>query len=490
MKTYREIADSVFERRDAYIAQKRKRMAALKRLTAAASGICIAVIAGLIVWKGSLLSGNTDMLTEDRVIAEITDPSERTEMISEPGADAPEESTISETDAPVSESPSADNAGKQDMTEAEDEGGFDHYDLPAASGAENTAATAGQPQYEAGTEPAQKPEAEDSTPSQTPEPETEAPAVGTELADKNIGSSANTVNPTEPAVTQPAAEEEDIPAVTEATESIDQPVVTTPIAENESVERPVLTTTAAASGSIGQTTTTVTFIDDFEIPKWDEMTITEQFTKYTPEGYTGKYYVKNIILDESIIGYKVADVTFKGYDVYTDTHYYKDAEVYKINGIAEECGLAVKYEGTDVYYTSQNFSYRPKTLGELIEGMNLDETLGFGNIYTRDNSLVYYDVDDGTIWNMLLTDGSPENIAYTDYPQFPNKQLGISIYVPVLGVSNLSLTVDADGYLWTNISMQGSMFCIGKDKTDAFVEYVEQNYEAVPYLSRAAAVQE
>ena len=48
-----------------------------------------------------------------------------------------------------------------------------------------------------------------------------------------------------------------------------------------------------------------------------------------------------------------------------------------------------------------------------------------------------------------------------------------TVDVPLLGYKNISLGVTEDGYIVTNILDTGKAFYIGKDKTEAFIKYVE-----------------
>lgn len=55
MKSYEEVADAVFERREAYISEKAKKMKMVKRTVSAVSCFCLAVLLGVGVWQSGML---------------------------------------------------------------------------------------------------------------------------------------------------------------------------------------------------------------------------------------------------------------------------------------------------------------------------------------------------------------------------------------------------------------------------------------------------
>ena len=55
MKSYEEVADAVFERREAYISEKAKKMKTVKRTVSAVSCFCLAVLLGVGVWQIGML---------------------------------------------------------------------------------------------------------------------------------------------------------------------------------------------------------------------------------------------------------------------------------------------------------------------------------------------------------------------------------------------------------------------------------------------------
>jgi len=61
---------------------------------------------------------------------------------------------------------------------------------------------------------------------------------------------------------------------------------------------------------------------------------------------------------------------------------------------------------------------------------------------------------------------------YDEFKMEPDRILGISVDIPLLGYENISLSVREDGYIVTNILNTGKMFYVGEENTQTFVDYV------------------
>ncbi len=224
---------------------------------------------------------------------------------------------------------------------------------------------------------------------------------------------------------------------------------------------------------------------------WDEKTITQQF--YFAE-YDGKKYDSQHtkILSENV-GKKLGTVVLTGEDAYTNIVYTKNADVYEIKTISSEWVIALQFEGTSEYYVYVNIHYRPTTLGELIEDLNLKEIMTFGTVkYSyldttkKENQQIvnveFYDVKDEDVWNMLLSDENLENVYndtgnYNYYSDKFVKGVKISVDIPLLGYENISIELTDKGYLITNILGTGKGFYIGEEKVEEFIDYISKTYQ-------------
>ena len=233
-----------------------------------------------------------------------------------------------------------------------------------------------------------------------------------------------------------------------------------------------------------KTTTSDTAI----VPRWNEMSISQQFGEVE---YTNNKYSSRIAkISKNNIIKNIGNTTLTGYDTYTKTTYSKKGDLYSIKGIAEKCAIAVKFEGDTDYYVYVNSYYRPKTLGEFIEVLNLKDNISFGTIYynywdkdSEENiDVEFYDVDNEIIWNKLFSNLNLENIySDNDTAKYTSERfsqsISISVDIPVLGYKNISVSLTDKGYMLTNILDTGKGFYIGEEKVQEFLNYIKENYD-------------
>ena len=231
-----------------------------------------------------------------------------------------------------------------------------------------------------------------------------------------------------------------------------------------------------------------TISDTVIVPRWNEMSISQQFGEVE---YTNNKYSSRIAkISKNNIIKNIGNTTLIGYDTYTKTTYSKKGDLYSIKGIAEKCAIAVKFEGDTDYYVYVNSYYRPRTLGEFIEVLNLKDNISFGTIYynywdkdSEENiNVEFYDVDNAIIWNKLFSNLNLENIySDNDIGKYTSERfsqsISISVDIPLLGYKNISVSLTDKGYMLTNILDTGKGFYIGKDKVKEFLEYIKENYD-------------
>ena len=237
-------------------------------------------------------------------------------------------------------------------------------------------------------------------------------------------------------------------------------------------------------------------------PHWEDMSVYEQYYDIDFNGIS--YSARRGVVPTDRLGESLGTVTARGWDDYAhiageDANRYIDAELFAITKINPECAVAVRYEGHDTVYACVNSHYRPETLGQFVENLNLLEEISFGTVYYewrspsgRRATIWFDDVDDQIVKDHLLTESNAENV-YNE-STIPRKVMGISVDIPLLGYQNISLSVQEGGYIKTNILDTGKLFYIGEDKTQAFVDYVTEHcegYEPVSvYIDRAEEPEE
>lgn len=227
--------------------------------------------------------------------------------------------------------------------------------------------------------------------------------------------------------------------------------------------------------------------DTAVIPKWNEMSISQQFNEV--EYNNSKYSSRITKISNNNILKNIGNATLTGYDTYTETTYNKKAELYSIKDIEEKCAIAIKFEGDTDYYVYVNSYYRPTTLGEFTKDLNLEEIISFGTIYynywdedlQEDINVEFYGVDNKIIWQKLFNNKNLDNIySDNDTEKYTSERfsqsIGISVDIPLLGYKNISVSLTDKGYLLTNILDTGKGFYIGEDKVQEFLDYIKDNY--------------
>ena len=227
--------------------------------------------------------------------------------------------------------------------------------------------------------------------------------------------------------------------------------------------------------------------DTAVIPKWNEMSISQQFNEV--EYNNSKYSSRITKISNNNILKNIGNATLTGYDTYTETTYNKKAELYSIKDLEEKCAIAIKFEGDTDYYVYVNSYYRPTTLGEFTKDLNLEEIISFGTIYynywdedlQEDINVEFYGVDNKIIWQKLFNNKNLENIySDNDTEKYTSERfsqsIGISVDIPLLGYKNISVSLTDKGYLLTNILDTGKGFYIGEDKVQEFLDYIKDNY--------------
>lgn len=240
-----------------------------------------------------------------------------------------------------------------------------------------------------------------------------------------------------------------------------------------------------------------------EIPRWDTLPIYGQYN--TIEWNESTYNSHSAELPANRIGEFLGETTANGWDDYAafdgeNGERQIGAKLYAVTKLSTECVIAVQYEGTDTWYAFSNSDYRPETLGQFMEDLNMKEEVVFGTVhYSFFNSFNDYisiqfeNVDNQLVRDMLLSDGAAQEV-YNELELFkqPKRIMGISVDIPLLGIENISLSVQEDGYIMTNILATGKLFYIGEEKTQSFVDFVLNEcdgYETI-YLYKEEPVPE
>ena len=185
------------------------------------------------------------------------------------------------------------------------------------------------------------------------------------------------------------------------------------------------------------------------ISKWEKRTINNQYS--TIKYDNNNYYTCNTTTQDDKIKEKLGEVVASGYDEYTKNTYTKNAEIYEIKGLARQACIAIKFEEDSTYYVYINLYYKPETLGQFIEDLQLKEIATFEKVYYKDpqehneknkyyNDVEFVNVDNNVIWEILFSDVYLENIYNDNYnDKYGNTIARISVKVPLIENTNVSI---------------------------------------------------
>lgn len=152
-------------------------------------------------------------------------------------------------------------------------------------------------------------------------------------------------------------------------------------------------------------------------------------------------------------------------------------EAYALSGIAPECAVAVKANigGKAVNRVFVNNSYEPKTLGDLVNDLGLAENLSFVWYYEEtDASLKKYKLDNAAeLFGLIFCDDNAENLGEAHYGGRFNADLSVDL--PLLNISNMSLGIGGDGYIRTNLLGTAKSFFIGEANAAAALDFLAKN---------------
>lgn len=129
--------------------------------------------------------------------------------------------------------------------------------------------------------------------------------------------------------------------------------------------------------------------------------------------------------------------------------------------------------------------YKPDTLGDFVKDLQLKDTLeiiGGTYVYQEGNYIHTTEINGDNsafVFDILLTDECAKN-----YGEIADSTpiIEVGVCVPELNCINCRLWVTESGYVCTDILGSQKSFFIGKDKVQAFVDYVKENCEVKELL--------
>lgn len=178
--------------------------------------------------------------------------------------------------------------------------------------------------------------------------------------------------------------------------------------------------------------------------------------------------------------------------------------VYKIKSISEEFSVAVQFEGDKRYYIYySNGHYVPGTLENLINDLNLEDNMKFGDVYIYQDGKYFCDFlhkgesDDSKprhytgvsakdIWDILLS--NRDEIYWMDLtsgvgPFFRDyiTIAEIEVNCPIIGYNDVGMCITSNGYLAINLTVNPGFVKLSDEQIQKFLDLFgnEYNYKEI-----------
>ncbi len=191
------------------------------------------------------------------------------------------------------------------------------------------------------------------------------------------------------------------------------------------------------------------------------------------------YFSNHRYIDMKNAKEKLADITVEGYDEKGNKHI-SYAGIYSIGTVSSAIAVAVKFDGTDRFYTYASEAYNPKNLGEMVSDIGLSENVNMqqanlvflNNTKNEENISVISDVDDELIIEALF---SNKNLKPLKKHLGTERSVEIWLDIPIVNM-NGNITVYENGYFsvnFTEFENSSSVFSgnkisfyVGREATD------------------------
>ena len=221
-----------------------------------------------------------------------------------------------------------------------------------------------------------------------------------------------------------------------------------------------------------------------KVPDWEDLTLPEKYAFVKIDGIVYDAGLRfGINIPSENIGESLGIYGFFNGDRFAEEDEHIDCEVFRFDGVPQEIMIAVKMEGKYYLYANRDAGnpenpLHPKTLGELIDVMNLDKYLKCDYCTITENEIDndYYSLNDNAeIIRMLKECGDAE--LSTDMEVHRGKKVSFSIVLGYRSIYNKGFTVYEDGYVFTNALEAGYYYDIGKENAGRIISCVEKNGE-------------
>ncbi len=210
-----------------------------------------------------------------------------------------------------------------------------------------------------------------------------------------------------------------------------------------------------------------------QLVPWAELPLYAQYPEVDFNGirYSLRYTDTKIPADRILSALGTA--TARGIDSDQQLHT-QEAALFSIAGLSSAAVTAVQFEGTNFYYACINPRYQPQTLGQFIDDLNLKENLRISVAYATEANgdyVQYSDLPAAIVWEDLLSNRDAESAVGF----IASNTISVQIDYPLLGYQNITLSLNEDNQLFTNLLDTAKYFTIPKEKADAFRTYLKEH---------------
>ena len=299
---------------------------------------------------------------------------------------------------------------------------------------------------------------------------TSGTAVNTEPATSAVTDTQSTTAPAQTTSVTRSATVTTTPRATSHTTTFTKINITT--TTSAGITRPSgdTTTTKTQSPLLPETTTATAATTATYHPSSGEVTykdmLNREFNAFAPFG--SRIYHNRCDLAPENVGSHITDITLVPKNVFVnELPSQVNAQIYEIKGIAPEWAAAVHFADTDSFRVLWNSEVEPATLGDIIEGLDLKNTMEVA--YAAHGSDKYA-ISSEKMWELLLADGDIAAGSGNSTAWFEHR---VVLDIPLVSVGGVFFGVNENGSLLTNIcGNKLQTFYIGKENAQKFIEYM------------------
>lgn len=179
---------------------------------------------------------------------------------------------------------------------------------------------------------------------------------------------------------------------------------------------------------------------------------------------------------------KLGDGIGEGFDLYEEISYEIGCEIFSIKNVDPDQFVAIKYNGYDRIYVASTLD-KPeyKTLGDMISSLNLTKNIAFSKFYHTPEvgvTPVLYGLSadaSAALWQLIASYAHADCVGEPEWGYWADNEISLTLESSVLGMKNLSFTINRQGYIFTNLMRYAHYFYIGEDAAAEIIAFVLDN---------------